>query len=294
MDLMRASPLAWAALALLAGPAAAQDAAPRPQRIVTLSPSLTEAVCALGHCAQLVGTDRHSSWPAGVAALPKVGGLEDALIERIVTLRPDLVLLGPRSRAGERLLALGLPVQAHDARTHADLKRMLLSLGQALGEAARAAELVQKIDDELSAAARRMPAAWRGRSVYVEVSAAPHAASDRSFIGETVARLGLVNVVRGGLALFPKLNPEQIVRHPPDLIIGPRITLEHAAGRPGWAALPAVRNGQLCLLDEAGMDLLSRPGPRLGEAAHLLVDCILGLPAPYEQTQPALTPALSR
>jgi iron complex transport system substrate-binding protein len=80
MDLMRASPLALAALALLAGTAAARDATQPPQRIVTLSPSLTEAVCALGHCAQLVGTDRHSTWPAGVAALPKVGGLEDALI----------------------------------------------------------------------------------------------------------------------------------------------------------------------------------------------------------------------
>jgi iron complex transport system substrate-binding protein len=98
-------------------------------RIVTMSPSLTEAVCALGRCAQLVGTDRHSTWPGSVQVLPKVGGLEDAQIERIVTLRPNMVLLGPRSRAGERLQALGVPVMTLDARTHADLKRMLLKLG---------------------------------------------------------------------------------------------------------------------------------------------------------------------
>lgn len=265
------------AFGLLAGVAFAQT--PQPvSRIVTLAPSLTEAVCALGRCAQLVGTDRHSTWPASVQALPKVGGLEDAQIERIVTLRPNLVLLGPRSRAGERLQALGVPVMMLDARTHGDLKRVLTKLGEALGEPARAAEVIARIDSELDAAASRMPAALRGRTVYVEVGAGSSAASEKSFIGETVARLGLVNVVSGELGLFPKINPELLLRRPPDLIIGPRATLANLADRPGWAALPAVRQQQLCLLDTERMDLLSRPGPRLGEAAQMLVDCLKALP----------------
>ncbi len=251
---------------------------PPVSRIVTLSPSLTESVCALGRCAQLVGTDRHSTWPAAVLALPKVGGLEDAQIERIVTLRPSLVLLGPRSRAGERLQALGVPVLMLDARTHADLKRMLLKLGDALDESARATELIARIDGELDAAAIRMPAALRGRTVYVEVGAGSSAASEKSFIGETVAKLGLVNVVSGELGLFPKINPELLLRRPPDLIIGPRATLANLADRPGWSALPAVRQQQLCLLDTERMDLLSRPGPRLGEAAQMLVECLKALP----------------
>lgn len=264
-----------AMLGLLGGiavPALAQH------RIVTLSPSLTEAVCALGHCAELVGTDRHSSWPGTVSKLPKVGGLQDAQIEHIVALRPDMVLLGPRSRAGERLTALGVPVQVFDARTHADLKRMLLALGQSLGEPARAAELVQRIDRELEAAARRVPAALRGRSVYVEVGIGPTAAGAKSFIGETVARLGLVNIVNGDQGLFPRVNPEMVVRRSPDLIIGPQTTLASVTDRPGWAALPALRQQQVCQLDAERMDLLSRPGPRLGEAAQMLVDCLLALP----------------
>lgn len=262
---------------LLAGVAGAQ--APQPvSRIVTLAPSLTEAVCALGRCGQLVGTDRHSSWPASVQALPKVGGLEDAQIERIVTLRPNLVLLGPRSRAGERLQALGVPVMMLDARTHGDLKRVLTKLGDALGEPGRAAEVIARIDGELDAAASRMPAALRGRTVYVEVGAGSSAASEKSFIGETVARLGLVNVVSGELGLFPKINPELLLRRPPDLIIGPRATLANLADRPGWSTLPAVRQQQLCLLDTERMDLLSRPGPRLGEAAQMLVECLKALP----------------
>ncbi|WP_428001713.1 ABC transporter substrate-binding protein [Acidovorax sp.] len=271
---------ALAVLGLLGGLAAplAQAQAPQQHRIVTLSPSLTEAVCALGHCAELVGTDRYSSWPGTVAKLPKVGGLQDAQIERIVALRPDMVLLGPRSRAGDRLSALGVPVQVFDARTHADLKRMLISVGQSLGESARAAELVARIERELDAAARRVPAHLRGRSVYVEVGVGPTAASAASFIGETVARLGLVNIVPGDMGLFPRVNSEMVVRRGPDLVIGPETTLFNVADRPGWSGMQALRQHQVCQLDADRMDLLSRPGPRLGEAAHMLVDCLLGLP----------------
>lgn len=262
----------------LAAPLAQAQAQAQQHRIVTLSPSLTEAVCALGHCAELVGTDRYSSWPGSVARLPKVGGLQDAQIERIVALRPDMVLLGPRSRAGDRLSALGVPVQVFDARTHADLKRMLVSVGQSLGESARAAELVARIERELDAAARRVPAHLRGRSVYVEVGVGPTAASAASFIGETVARLGLVNIVPGDMGLFPRVNSEMVVRRGPDLVIGPQTTLLNVADRPGWTGMQALRQHQVCQLDADRMDLLSRPGPRLGEAAHMLVDCLLGLP----------------
>lgn len=271
---------ALAVLGLLGGLAAplAQAQAPQQHRIITLSPSLTEAVCALGHCAELVGTDRYSSWPGTVAKLPKVGGLQDAQIERIVALRPDMVLLGPRSRAGDRLSALGVPVQVFDARTHADLKRMLLSVGQSLGESARAAELVARIERELDAAARRVPAHLRGRSVYVEVGVGPTAASAASFIGETVARLGLANIVPGDMGLFPRVNSEMVVRRGPDLVIGPETTLINVTDRPGWSGMQALRQHQVCQLDADRMDLLSRPGPRLGEAAHMLVDCLLALP----------------
>lgn len=265
--------------ALLAGLSSTAAWAQAPQRIVALAPSLTEAVCALGRCAQLVGVDRYSDWPTQATNLPRVGGLEDAQIEHIVSLKPDLVLLGPRSRAGERLQSLGVPVLALDARTHADLKRTLQQMGRALGRPEAAAALIEHIDRTLDAAAARLPAAWRGRSVYLEVAPGV-AAGASSFIGETLSRLGLVNVAGPELGLFPRLNPEQVVRRPPDVVIGPRGGLADAQSRPGWAALPALQQGRVCLLDAQRMDLLSRPGPRVGEAAQMLVDCLLALPAP--------------
>jgi iron complex transport system substrate-binding protein len=123
-----------------------------------------------------------------------------------------------------------------------------------------------------------VPASLRGRTVYVEVGIGPTAASAKSFIGETVARLGLVNIVSGDAGLFPRVNPEMVVRRSPDLIIGPQSTLSGMADRPGWAGLQALRRQQVCQLDADRMDLLSRPGPRLGEAAQMLVDCLLALP----------------
>jgi iron complex transport system substrate-binding protein len=267
--------LLGALLPLLCAHAVAQP----PQRIVALSPSLTEAVCALGRCAQLVGVDRHSDWPAQAAALPRVGGLEDAQIEHIVSLKPDLVLLGPRSRAGDRLQSLGVPVLALDARSHADLKRTLEQLGQALGLQAQSQAVWQQMQAELDAAAARLPLAWRGRRVYLELAPGV-TAGGRSFIGETLRRLGLANIAESEAALFPRLNPEQVLRTPPDVVIGGTTHLTDAAHRPGWSALPAVQHGRLCQLDARRMDLLQRPGPRVGEAAQMLVDCLLTLPTP--------------
>ncbi|GAA3980822.1 ABC transporter substrate-binding protein [Comamonas faecalis] len=257
---------------LAAGPAQAQ------QRIVTVSPSLTDAVCALGYCDRIVGTDRYSTGPGPVANLPKIGGMADASIERIAALHPDLVLLGPRSRLDERLAELGIPVQTFVVRTHADQQAMLRALGRTLGEPARAEALIAKIERELDAAAARLPARLRGRSVYVEIGLGPKAASSATFIGETLTRLGLVNIVGGDLGLFPKINPEWIVRRRPELIVGPAAMLSNLAQRPGWAQLPAVQGGRVCALDAERMALLERPGPRLGEAAQMLVDCLRALP----------------
>lgn len=94
------------------------------KRIVSLMPSLTETVCALDACDRLVGIDRHANWPASVKGVPQVGGIDDANVERIVALKPDLVLLRPRSRAAEPLERLGLKVLALDAKTHADMRRV--------------------------------------------------------------------------------------------------------------------------------------------------------------------------
>ncbi|OJX07458.1 MAG: ABC transporter substrate-binding protein [Burkholderiales bacterium 70-64] len=248
-----------------------------PTRIVSLLPSLTEAVCTLGACASLVGIDRFSNWPAEVARLPKVGSMEDAQIERVVALRPDVVLLGPSVRAIDRLEALGLKVVAIQSQTHADVRHMLETLARLLGRPEAAQPLWAAIEADLQRAAQRVPAALRGQRVYFEITAAPHAAGVGSFIDETLRRLGMANAVPAELGPFPRLNPEFVVRLQPDIVMATRRDLAEMARRPGWAGLRALQRQRSCGFPIETYEVLIRPGPRLGEAALELARCLAEL-----------------
>ncbi len=281
LAMLLAQAAAAAVVAASAAPIAVQDdrgalvALPAPpQRIVSLLPSLTEAVCALGACARLVATDRWSNWPEPVARLPRLGGLEDANVERIVALRPDLVLLAPASRLSGRLRALGLPVAELDATELGQVRRVLDKVAALIGQPQAAAVQWQRMQDELQLARMAVPERARGLSVYVEVSTAPYAASESSYIGQLLAQLGARNVVPGSLGPFPKLNPEFVVRARPALIVVSAAERRALAQRPGWAGLEALRQGHVCALTSAEMDVLSRPGPRLGQAALVLAHCL--------------------
>ena len=245
-----------------------------PQRIVSLLPSLTETVCELGQCQRLVGVDRYSNFPASVQKLPQVGGGLDPNIEMIVALKPDVVLMATSSRAGERLEALGLKVMALEPRSHADVQRVMLKLGQLLqvGDAAR---IWRAIDAGVSAAAQSLPASVRGTRVYFEVNQGPYAASESSFIGETLARLGARNIVPAKLGPFPKLNPEYIVRADPDLIMIGQRSAEGLSARPGWQGLRALREQRVCIFPTEEANTLVRPGPRMAEGARLMAQCLL-------------------
>lgn len=247
-----------------------------PQRIVSLLPSLTETICALGACARVVGTDRYSNSPESVRALPKLGGLEDAQVERIVALRPDVVLAAKSARVIDRLESLGLRVVVVESQTHADVKRSTSLLAQLIGAPAEGDRLWDAIERDMHRAASRVPVSLRGQRVYFEVSSAPYAAGASSFIGETLARLGMGNVVPAELGPFPKLNPEYVVRARPDIVMASRRDVESMATRPGWQTLRALR-GHSCGFDTERFELLIRPGPRMGEAALAMADCLASM-----------------
>ncbi len=127
---------------------------PAPQRVISLLPSLTETVCALQACQRVVGTDRFSNWPASVRALPKLGGLEDTQIERIVALKPDLVLVPGSSRVIDRLETLGLRVVVLEPKSLQDTERVIHKVAQALGDAAAGPALWQRMQVRISANSR--------------------------------------------------------------------------------------------------------------------------------------------
>lgn len=245
-----------------------------PQRIVSLLPSLTETVCALGECDRLVGVDRYSNYPASVRGLPRVGGGLDPSIEAIIALRPDVVLMAVSSRVGERLEGLGVQVVAMEAQTHADVQRVMLAIGQLL-QVDNARETWRSIDAGMSAAARLLPPALQGTRVYFEVNQGPYAAGELSFIGETLARLGVANIVPAALGPFPKLNPEFVVRADPDLIMIGRRSVEGMAQRPGWQSMRAIAGEHVCAFPPDEAEMLARPGPRMAHGARIMAQCLM-------------------
>jgi iron complex transport system substrate-binding protein len=246
-----------------------------PARIVSLLPSLTETVCALGACARLVGVDRFSNWPPEVRQLPQLGGGVDPNIEAVVRTRPDLVLVSRSGRVAERLRGLNLQVVVLEPKNHADVRRVLGTVGRLLDLPDSAPAAVwQRIDAGLNAAAATLPANARRARVYIEVSRGPYAASEASFIGETLARLGVANVVPAQLGPFPKLNPEFVVRADPDLIMLANRTMQAEIDYPGWRAMRAVREQRICLFSLDDAEIVVRPGPRMDQAARVMADCL--------------------
>jgi iron complex transport system substrate-binding protein len=244
-----------------------------PQRVISLLPSLSESVCALGKCSSLVGVDRFSNWPKSIQNLPTLGGMGDVNIERIVQLKPDVVLLEKASPVIARLNSLGIRTFALDVKSMGDEERALQNLDLMLGTS-ESARVWNQIQQTILRASKQLPSRVTSISVYFEVNPAPYAAGGASFIGEILSQLGLVNIVPKSLGPFPKIYPEFVVQTKPDVILLTGSTLADIQKRPGWGSIPAVMKNRICSFTTDQNDVLVRPGPRLGEAALLISQCI--------------------
>ncbi|MSQ65006.1 MAG: ABC transporter substrate-binding protein [Limnohabitans sp.] len=254
-----------------------------PQRIITLLPSLAETVCELGACERLVATDNYADWPASVKALPKLGGLYDASVEAIVRLQPDFVLVGKSTRIIGRLESLGIKVVVLETQSLADVQRSMHTIAQVLQlpqPQAAADRLWQQAVLAIDQAAKKIPAAAQGASFYFEASTGGYAAGEASFIGGVMQRLGLRNTVTAAMGAFPQVNPEFVVRASPQWVFLAEPSAVALHKRPGWSAMAAVKAGRVCAFNAAQGHVLVRPGPRIGEAANILVKCLQKVATP--------------
>lgn len=253
-----------------------QDIQRAPQRIVTLMPSLAASVCALNACNRLVGTDNYADWPEQVKALPKLGGLYDASVEAIVRLKPDLVLAGKSTRIVARLESLGIQVIALEPQNLNDVERSLHVIAQALHlpqADAKANAVWSSAMSSVASAAKSLPAHVPGNTIYFEASTGGYAAGESSFIGGVMSQLGLRNIVDKRMGAFPQINPEFVVKANPHWIVLAEPMAQSIDRRPGWSGMDAVKSRRMCQLTAAQGHMLVRPGPRIGEAAQVLVNC---------------------
>ena len=248
-----------------------------PQRVITLLPSLGEIVCELQACDRLVGVDRYSNWPDRVKSLPQLGGIDDTQLEALIKLKPDLVLLARSARVTQRLESMGIKVVALEPQNQEDMRRVIQLIAGALHlpqPQDRAQALWQSIQQKLEAAALRVPAKAKGMRIYFEAGSGYFAAGEASYIGETLKRLGLVNVVTPAMGAFPQVNPEFVVKANPQIIFMGERTATDLKSRPGWQRIEAIAQQRICAFSPAQSDIIVRSGPRIPEAADLMVACL--------------------
>jgi iron complex transport system substrate-binding protein len=240
----------------------------RPERIVSIGPSNTEFLFALGAGDRVVGVDDFSDEPAAAKTKEKVGGVKPN-VERIVSLRPEL-LVSVRISDGslERIAAQSIPVLVIDPQGIADAARSAVLLGTAIG--ADGAALAKKIDDGISEV-RTKAASLTKRRVFHEVDASDpsklYTAGPGSFIHDMIVLAGGINVAANAPTPFPQLSLEEIVRADPEIIVlgdaAYGVSVEQVIARPGWSSITAVRNKRIVPVDA---NLMHRPGPRLAQA----------------------------
>lgn len=244
------------------------------QHVVSLAPSNTEILFAIGAGGQVVGRDALSDFPAEAKNLTDIGSTFDALnTEQIVSLKPDLVLAAEINTPEQvkQLEALGLTVYyLKNPLTLEEMYGNLGIVGQLTGHEKEAAALTESLKARVAAVDQKIAPISSRPNVFYELDATdpakPYTAGKGTFITQLIERAGGHNIA-ADIDGYPQLSLEQVVAADPSFIIlgdsAYGITPESIAARPGWENLSAVKNSKVFPFDD---NLVSRPGPRLVDA----------------------------
>lgn len=264
---------------------ATSSPADAPHRIVSMSPTATEMLFAIGAGDSVVAVDDQSNYPTDA---PKTNlSAYEPNVEAITTFEPDLVVISDDTKGLQASLTkLGVEVLvAPAAKTLDDTYRQLTQLGDRTGHRPRAARLIASMKSKIATIVAKLPKRPTPLTYYHELDTTLFSATSKTFIGELYSRAGLRNVADaadagGKTGGYPQLSAEYLVDADPDLVFLAdtkccQQTPATFAARPGFARLQAVRNGLVTALDD---DIASRWGPRVTELLAAIVDVVKAVP----------------
>lgn len=240
----------------------------QPQRIISLAPSVTETVFALGFGNRLVGVTTYCDFPAEAQKLPKIGGFMNPSLEVIVAKRPDLVIgvssaTDPvKAREMERL---GLKVTLISLASVSDILSSIKSIARLLGNPAAGENLVRNITRQFEKVKKRVAPAPR-RSTLLAVGLRPLVAvGGKNFVDELITLAGGENIAGNAAQPWLNLPDEYVVARAPQVIIEAGLGSDRSESAKHWAdlkSIPAVKEQRVYIYPS---DKILRPGPRIGE-----------------------------
>jgi iron complex transport system substrate-binding protein len=282
----------WASLVLTSPGTPAQQRAPAPPtpaRIVSFVPAATEMLFAMGAGSRLVGVSTYDRFPPEVAKIPQVGGLLDPSVERVLALRPDLVVIyGSQTDLQQQLTRAGIPLYTYVHRDLSDVTRTMRALGTRAGAAAAAERAAQELDSGLEAIRRRVAGLPRPKTLLV-LGREPKtlrqilASGGYGFLHDLLDLAGGEDVWRDVKRESVEMSAEMVLSQAPDVIIELHYGRAFQPGeidaeRRAWdvlASVPAVRNRRVHLL--VGDEFVV-PGPRIVAAADRLARTLHPVP----------------
>lgn len=272
-----------------------------PSRIISLAPSLTETVYALGIQDRLVGDTDYCDYPPDAQKKPKVGGVINPNLEQIAALRPDLVLLtkeGNQLDTVRALDTLGIPTYATDARTIDQIITSTQKLADVLNASTAGKELTSDLQKRLSTLQAKLSGVAPRRVLFIVWPEPLMSVGKNTFVADAIGRAGAVSIVDSSQD-WPQVSLEEVARLQPDYLVfaashtgAGSNDFEALANRPGWQILDAVRNRRFAVTSDA----IIRPAPRIvdvieGLARQLYPEVFVEKPDNDKGTAPANVPA---
>ncbi|HEU4426377.1 MAG TPA: ABC transporter substrate-binding protein [Pilimelia sp.] len=258
----------------------------RPERIVSLSPTTTEMLFAIGAGPQVTAADDNSNYPRE-APMTELSGFQPNA-EAIAAKNPDLVVLSnDLNKIVDQLTKLKIPVYlAPAAVTLDDTYKEIAEIGKLTGRQPEADALVQRMKDDIGKLVQQVPSRMAKLTYYYELGPELYSVTSKTFIGSLFTTLGLENIADpadpgGAKGGYPQLSAEAIIKANPDMIFLAdtkccKQSQASVKARKGWAGVDAVRSGYVVELDD---DIASRWGPRVVDLMRTVVDAVAKVPA---------------
>lgn len=251
-----------------------------PRSIVSLSPANTEILYALGAGDQIIAVSEYCNYPEEALSKQQLPTGEKLSVEALVALKPDMVIMSKMNAMEDQIAQMeqaGIKVVVTEANSLDETYAMIRLVGQAIGKGKEADELVAGMQDSF-AALKKKAEGRKPKSVYIEVSPLQYglwSCGRETFMQELLDIVGAKNIF-DDVTGWSAVSEEQVIERNPDIIVttlSPLTGIEDPVGeimgRSNWSEITAVKEGRVYMLDA---DMLSRPGPRLVDAAKELLE----------------------